>query len=345
MPTFNPSNWNDASTGGAVQHTNNCYDYAVDKKSGRTRKPSGSRPGKKADQDAGTTNKELKAPPYTCAQIEAAVVHDGFNLSTKAATCPTRCWKVAVMRAVLPGGRTDFHFVRQDANGTWSHKQGAGPATQNDSSNNPITDPSTADIRAGAARYAVCNYYCVCPSTTVAMVIPGGAGQFLASLDLREWATLKTEGVDLNLAPGRYTLFKQMAEAPTSAVFVSLQAFSGETNPSWRLSDADIAELGAEIGELGSARGEPELASGTQGFLLTGEGDVDFPAVVQVVAGHVSVWRGKGEAEWFRDPRGRINRWLIGKAKAQGLGELVAATQEPTGAKKTSKTRSRKKTR
>ena len=40
----------------------------------------------------------------------------------------------------------DFHFLRQDSSGLWSHKIGTNEPTNVDNSGNSITDPRTADL-------------------------------------------------------------------------------------------------------------------------------------------------------------------------------------------------------
>ncbi len=128
MPDFDPGKWNDD---GNVQYDNNCYDYATDHPSGRTDRTTRSRPGKKAA-------KEMPKSPYTCDDIMKGVEADvkaanAGEKSDKDKKCNDKCWKVAVMRkASSDGTNTDFHFVRQDSGGSWSHKQGDGPAKNTD---------------------------------------------------------------------------------------------------------------------------------------------------------------------------------------------------------------------
>ena len=50
------------------------------------------------------------------------------------------------------GGAGDYHYVRQNQDGTWSQKPGATAVTNKDSSGKIITDPRTADIRINDGR-------------------------------------------------------------------------------------------------------------------------------------------------------------------------------------------------
>lgn len=46
---------------------------------------------------------------------------------------------------VLEEWAVDYHWYRQDPDGTWSHKPGSDTVTKLDASNNPITNPQTCD--------------------------------------------------------------------------------------------------------------------------------------------------------------------------------------------------------
>lgn len=55
--------------------------------------------------------------------------------------CSSGCYKVALV--VDPGD--DYHWYRQNSDGTWSHKPGSGTVRNFDDSGNLITDPSNCD--------------------------------------------------------------------------------------------------------------------------------------------------------------------------------------------------------
>jgi len=117
-----------------------------------------------------------------CEGLAAAARADGLkkNQGTKEdPKCPDDdCWLVAYyVKPPKPFGDSglfwisgDYHFVRQDSDGDWSHKPGSSdksdvtrnqwnPVTNN-FSGDPITDPSKANVGEG---YEFCGYLCVCP--------------------------------------------------------------------------------------------------------------------------------------------------------------------------------------
>lgn len=78
------------------------------------------------------------------------------------ARCPAGTSKIALV--VHPG--EDYHFYRQDADGWWSHKDGANKAKRFDAEGRPIFNPQTAarDYRPRGSflNYRdFCGFYCV----------------------------------------------------------------------------------------------------------------------------------------------------------------------------------------
>src|SRR5207249_5138029 len=70
----------------------------------------------------------------------------------------------------------NYHWYRQDAGGNWSHKPGRGAATHRDQSNQPITNPETADKGTCPGNIGsppipqygeFCGYFCVTKATSV----------------------------------------------------------------------------------------------------------------------------------------------------------------------------------
>lgn len=55
----------------------------------------------------------------------------------------TGTWKIAI--AIDADGTGDYHFYRQNNDGTWSHKPGASDVKNTDESGNLIYNPKTAD--------------------------------------------------------------------------------------------------------------------------------------------------------------------------------------------------------
>lgn len=69
-----------------------------------------------------------------------------FESCSSTSTCPVGSYKIALV--VDPS--TDYHWYRQNSDGTWSHKPGAGAVTLLDASGEIIYDPATADRNYGA---------------------------------------------------------------------------------------------------------------------------------------------------------------------------------------------------
>ena len=58
----------------------------------------------------------------------------------------------------------DYHWYRQNPDGTWSHKRGQGKVTNLDASYNLIYDPETCDRNDGRYDYSIfCGYFQVSP--------------------------------------------------------------------------------------------------------------------------------------------------------------------------------------
>jgi hypothetical protein len=79
--------------------------------------------------------------------------------------CPVGSRKIAgvVQDKSHPAGDNDYHWYRQEPDGTWSHKRGNTAASRVDASGKPITNPETADRKyPGSDDYdKFCGYLCV----------------------------------------------------------------------------------------------------------------------------------------------------------------------------------------
>jgi hypothetical protein len=85
-------------------------------------------------------------------------IPDFLGETSRYATCPAHTYKIALVM----DPDDDYHFLRQDRGGTWSHKPGTGEATDKDFSGNIIIDPEFANLRSSAYNYSkFCNYFCV----------------------------------------------------------------------------------------------------------------------------------------------------------------------------------------
>ena len=155
-PVYNPANWND---GGNIQNSNNCYSYACDQRKkgpGTPTNPTRPQPG----DDSGRKPKAL-----TCAEYIASAKADGMKSPDSKGCCPNGYSKVQLVIAPPKGRFTgDYHWYRQDQGGGWSHKPGTTAVTNLDASDNPITDPATADRDSstkGGANYSTdCGQLC-----------------------------------------------------------------------------------------------------------------------------------------------------------------------------------------
>ena len=171
-PTFQPERWNADPN---VTNSHNCYSYFLDKINPHLTK--------KCRTDQCSYHNQLKPQPghhsrqhrpigdqphlYTCDNMVQRVLDDNphINLTSRDAPCPPSSYKGAL---VVDPGQT-YHFYRQDRDGTWSHKDGANPATRLDASGQSITDVEQANHNYGyskrdqrAVHYEdFCGYFCI----------------------------------------------------------------------------------------------------------------------------------------------------------------------------------------
>lgn len=134
----------------------NCYDYAfanANPNQQRFSQPLDHRP----DDDL-----------YSCAMVEAGLKerHPGLQVVDFDTPCGPRKRKIALV--VDPDGQSDYHFLRQDSDGYWSHKPGYKNPRRVDGAGNIIEAPHLADMNFDGFNYTnMCNYYCI-PETPYA---------------------------------------------------------------------------------------------------------------------------------------------------------------------------------
>ena len=98
-----------------------------------------------------------------CAVVEKLMSADVSEIrrSTFRARCPVGTSKIAMV--VDPGD--DYHFMRQDKSGWWSHKDGSNKAKLYDADGLPIVNPMTASRDHRPRSYLnyedFCGFYCV----------------------------------------------------------------------------------------------------------------------------------------------------------------------------------------
>jgi len=159
-PCYYPDKWNlPVGYNGLVRATHNCFAYAMNQllPEPRAHKP---QPGEQSDGNISE---------ITCKAVSQFVVKDNpklvFPVSIKEAEkkpCRTGFYRIAL--AVNSNG-DDYHFMRQDATGMWSHKPRANDVTKVDASGKPISHPHRANwdwSSSGGINYDVfCGYFCV----------------------------------------------------------------------------------------------------------------------------------------------------------------------------------------
>jgi hypothetical protein len=142
------------SGGTTVQKCNNCYNYAANKKTNTYALPgraSTANYGQYSARDGALLDGFVLPQSGKCAD---EVSGDGT-----VRPCQT---KVALFIGSF-GEEFDWHFYRQDADGTWSHKPGGAPARNTDESGAVISNPETANRCGDAFCYSqFVGYLCAC---------------------------------------------------------------------------------------------------------------------------------------------------------------------------------------
>lgn len=133
---------------------NNCYDYANDRLT-----DSFSQPGYASGQIY---------RGYTCKEFTYAAQLDGLRPATKLiALSPGKGWYVGLFLGTVLG-EDDFHWVKQDKTGCWSHKMGPNPNSEFDNSWHKIKDPPNADFNRGQnVLYKFCGYFLTHAGVTI----------------------------------------------------------------------------------------------------------------------------------------------------------------------------------
>lgn len=135
--TYAPELWNYDP----VQHGTNCYAYALNNQvEPGTNILCYMQPGKAGN---GYILKEDLTKSNLIDFIESDAEKMGFQFIPvdKDEICANGTYKIAVVL----DEKNDFHFYRQNPDGTWSHKPGQNPVTNLDAADQVITNPETAD--------------------------------------------------------------------------------------------------------------------------------------------------------------------------------------------------------
>jgi hypothetical protein len=144
VPIYSPSTDN----GGCFiedEGQNNCYDYGTDVLTNTFAQPG--------------RGSGAKWTSNTCEDITASAERDGLKWAGK--TLPTAAPETGHYVALLIWPDTNFHWVRLDAGGKWSHKPGGSPVRNVDDDGKEIVDPSLSNFSPWTN---FCGYFVVVPS-------------------------------------------------------------------------------------------------------------------------------------------------------------------------------------
>ena len=126
----------------------NCYAYAMGwvnnpingKKFNSVIPPRGAQPG----MLVGRSESYYYSGEQIVELVKADAIAAGMvfeKLSYPDQAIPKGTWKIAIVRSTETG---DYHFYRQNADGSWSHKQGTSKVKNTDSAGNIIYNPMEA---------------------------------------------------------------------------------------------------------------------------------------------------------------------------------------------------------
>jgi len=145
-PAYEPGLWNDAEgqcvwpDASLVECSTNCYAYALDD---RTPLPHGTtlQPGQMSGYQMTTADVSVNRI-IELARADAEASGRLFEDVARDEACPAGTYKIAL---VVDPEYPDYHWYRQNPNGTWSGKSGLTPVTDVDASGQVIWDPAAAD--------------------------------------------------------------------------------------------------------------------------------------------------------------------------------------------------------
>jgi len=133
-PVYNPEKWN-----GVLRKTTNCYAYALDALYPETDEVS-----YLIGEFSGHKYSSFFTDQKLIDHITSDLLALGLEMipTTLKEDVPEKSYKIAICNSC-----SDFHFLRRDSSGKWSHKMGwGGRVTTEDYSGREITNPSKADL-------------------------------------------------------------------------------------------------------------------------------------------------------------------------------------------------------
>jgi len=165
-PRYNPVYWNKNFK---IKETHNCFAYAFNVNDPKQMKRCASEDCDVPFHQPGMVSgysRFSQRKPKTCPNMIARLIGD--NPSIKMANFTERCARGSSKIALVVDPDEDYHFLRQDSNGLWSHKPGARKVTNLDASGKHIYDPALANHNWKAANNnsdldynMFCSYMCV----------------------------------------------------------------------------------------------------------------------------------------------------------------------------------------
>jgi hypothetical protein len=185
-PDWHPSIWNKIK---AFQKTHNCYSYAMNVRDPKQiAKCKGKKvcsapyhqPGEASGYQPFTNNL-----PKTCPNMTMRIFGDNREVLRVSFTdkCPDNYSKIAL----IVDQSDDYHFLRQDSNGYWSHKPGGSKVTNLDAYDHKIWNPKLANYNyvslddGSTLNYDIfCSLFCVPRNRPLYLKARGGGGQSTA---------------------------------------------------------------------------------------------------------------------------------------------------------------------
>ena len=141
---YEPDTWNECKL------YTNCYAYALNIKDNPDKISWAMQPGQSGGKNGIPNITSSSDQSYLVEAVKRDSKYYGFKFEEigKHEACSNGCYKVALV--VAPG--RDYHWYRQNLDGTWSHKPSSDSVRNYDDSGYLIYDPSTCD-RTSSTRY------------------------------------------------------------------------------------------------------------------------------------------------------------------------------------------------
>ena len=170
-PDYEPNRWN---LNKPFRETHNCFAYSMNVldnkqiakcKNKKKCRASFHQPGFASGYSSFSDN-----APKTCPNMMARIFGDNPSIvmTDFSSKCPEGTSKVAL----IIDESDDYHFVRQDSNGYWSHKPGARKVTNVDAVGHKIWDPKLANYNYQKNGNSDLNYDIFCSYMCVPRGVP-----------------------------------------------------------------------------------------------------------------------------------------------------------------------------